>query len=222
VRDWPDKDKSCQKKRAMFLDRDGVMIRDRHYIRDENQVDLCEGCRDVVVMANKQEWGVVVVTNQSGIGRGIVKWEDYERVTDRMLLKIGNGHVDAIIACGDAPSNDDFSWRKPSPGMILYVADILNIDIEGSIMVGDRLSDIMAGYHAGIGTLVHTMTGHGENERGAVLEWLKRNENSGNQMEKCKLYLVDSLMSLRGACLGEAWAPQGLDCYRVGLRHAKP
>ena len=70
---------------ALFLDRDGVLIEDRHYLCDPNEVSLCPGSNKLLKIANQMGWAVVVITNQSGIARGYFDWSDYERVTDRLL-----------------------------------------------------------------------------------------------------------------------------------------
>ena len=74
---------------ALFLDRDGVLIEERHYLCDPNEVSLCPGSKELVQTAHEMKWAIVIVTNQSGIARGFFGWPDYERVTDRMLKLLG-------------------------------------------------------------------------------------------------------------------------------------
>ena len=162
---------------ALFLDRDGVMIEERHYLRDPAAVALIPGCTATVRAARAAGLLVVIVTNQSGIGRGLFGWADYAAVEARLIaLLAGEGaHVDAILACPDdahaAPrSSASCSWRKPSPGMVLAAAEALHIDLAGSLVVGDKASDLAAGRAAGLRLGVHVATGHGDGaERGKAL-----------------------------------------------------
>ena len=154
---------------ALFLDRDGVLIEERHHLQDPNQVTLELGSISLLRAAFLANWPVVVITNQSGIARGFFGWDSYEAVTKRMLELISNpSPISAIYANGYGPEASDTSWRKPSPLMLQKAAQDLKLDLSASILIGDRLSDLVAGARAGLGAVMHLLTGHGEAERPAV------------------------------------------------------
>ena len=107
---------------ALFLDRDGVLIEDKHHLCDPAQVVLCQGSQVLVSTAHQQGWPVVVITNQSGIARGYFDWPAYERVTDQLLWQLGeSAPLAGIYANGHGPDSPAGSWRKPSPAMLLEV-----------------------------------------------------------------------------------------------------
>ena len=109
----------------------------------------------------------MVVTNQSGIGRGFYAWDDYEAVSARFReLLAGEGVVlDGECACGHATA---CGWRKPSPGMILAASEALGIDRSRSLLAGDKLTDIEAASAARLPRAVHVATGQGRGERAKV------------------------------------------------------
>ena len=177
---------------ALFLDRDGVLIEDRHHLCDPDQVKLCAGVQALVEHASQQGWPVVVITNQSGIARGYFEWDAYGRVTERLLALLGaNAPIAAIYANGHGPDAPCTSWRKPSPAMLLAAAQELNLDLSRSLLIGDRLSDLKAGVQAGLPWLVHVLSGHGVEERAAVDQW-GTDASSANQT--CELTLLNSLL----------------------------
>jgi len=157
---------------ALFLDRDGVLIEDKHYLSDPNEVVLCLGVKMILKEAKKRKCPVVVITNQSGIARRHFDWQAYQQVTDRLLeLLDSNNSLAAIYANGYGPNAPVDSWRKPSPAMLLAAAADLNIDLSRSLLIGDRLSDLKAGASAGLPWLGHVLTGHGSKERPAIKQW---------------------------------------------------
>jgi D-glycero-D-manno-heptose 1,7-bisphosphate phosphatase len=157
---------------ALFLDRDGVIIEDCHHISTTERVRLCRGAHELISLASDRGWPVVIITNQSGIARGLLNWEDYERVTERMLTLLGpEAPIAAIYANGHEPDAPPGSWRKPSPAMLFEAADALHLDLRRSVLIGDRLSDLEAGVAAGVSAVCHVLTGHGERERSSVRSW---------------------------------------------------
>ena len=174
---------------ALFLDRDGVLIEDRHHLSDPAQVAICPGVENLLALAHQHSLAVVVVTNQSGIARGFFDWDTYERVTDRLLALLGpNAPIAAIYANGHGPDAPSSSWRKPSPAMLQAAAADLNLDLSRSLLIGDRLTDLQAGARAGLPLLWHVLTGHGVQERPAVEQWRmeKTSEASGIQVNCLK------------------------------------
>lgn len=161
-------ERSCNSspRNALFLDRDGVIIEDKCYISRAEDVVLCPGIEQIILNAKNSRVPVIVVTNQSGIGRGYFSWQEYDAVNNRIieLLNIEKPFA-AIYANSLLPGSKSPDWRKPCPGMFLRAAEYFNINLPESILIGDRLSDLRAGYSAGLLSLVHVLTGHGINEK---------------------------------------------------------
>lgn len=180
---------------ALFLDRDGVLIEDKHYLCDPAEVVLCAGSKELVKAAHQRNWAVVVITNQSGIARGYFDWSDYEDVTDRMLRSLGTSTpLAGIYANGHGPEAPAESWRKPSPAMLLEASRELNLDLNKSILVGDRLTDLQAGARAGVQTLVHVLSGHGQEERNLINAWVAQQNEACSQDRRNNLYCLDNLI----------------------------
>ena len=181
---------------SLFLDRDGVLIEDKHHLSDPAQVILCPGSKQLVEAAYKNSWAVVVITNQSGIARGYFDWSDYERVTDRLLCLLETSTpVAGIYANGYGPDAPKDSWRKPSPAMLQEASRELNLDLQRSLLIGDRLSDLEAGARAGVQKLIHVLTGHGQRERDRIETWLKREQKDYGLNPKTELYHLDTLLN---------------------------
>ncbi|MEX0693223.1 MAG: HAD family hydrolase [Rhodospirillales bacterium] len=154
---------------ALFLDRDGVVVDEVHYLHKIQDMKLSVGAAALVRRANALNIPCIIVTNQAGIGRGIFDWQAFIAVQDAMLDALaGEGaYVNAVYACphiagGKAPYGDaDHPARKPGPGMLLSAADMLPIDLQGSWIIGDRATDIEAARRAGCAGGVHVLAGHG-------------------------------------------------------------
>ena len=142
-------------KRAVFLDRDGTIIFDGGYLRDPDGIELLPGAADALKRLQEADFLLVIISNQSAIGRGMCLESDVEAVNDRMceVFEEFGVRFDAIVYCPHSPE-DRCDCRKPEPKMILDVAKRLNIDLEISTMVGDKMSDVNAGVAAGCGTNV--------------------------------------------------------------------
>ena len=136
---------------AAFLDRDGVINVDNGYIGKAEEFELMPGAIDMLAELRFLGYSLVVVTNQSGIGRGLFSEDDYSRVNGRMnrLLAKRGIALDGVYHCPHAP-DDGCDCRKPKPGLILKASQDLDIDISRSILIGDKQSDIDAGRSAGI------------------------------------------------------------------------
>lgn len=140
-------------RRALFLDRDGVIIPDRPYRRDAVDLELMDGAANLIGRASHKGMAVIVVTNQSGIGRGYFTWSEFADINTCMIemLRAAGAPVDAVLAAGwhRAAHEGEFPisqshWRKPAPGMFLAAASKLNIDLSRSCMIGDNQSDMGA------------------------------------------------------------------------------
>jgi D-glycero-D-manno-heptose 1,7-bisphosphate phosphatase len=149
---------------ALFLDRDGVIVVDTHYLGRPEELRLIPGAAAAIARANALGIPVVVVTNQSGIGRGYYDWAAFEAVHAALAagLAAEGAHLDAVLACAyhhdarGAMRVADHSWRKPRPGMILEALRRLRLDPSSSWIIGDRTHDLAAALaaHLAGGTLV--------------------------------------------------------------------
>lgn len=153
-----------------FLDRDGTIIEDTGYVRDPAGVQLLAGSAEAIARLNAAGVPVVVVTNQSGIARGILSWEQYHAVARRVevLLAESGARLHATAVCPHAPEIDGpCDCRKPATGGHRRAAAELGVDPAGAWCVGDRLGDILAAADlAGRGTLV--LTGDGGRHEAAA------------------------------------------------------
>ena len=137
---------------AVFLDRDGTVMEDAHYIKSPDQVRLIPGAAAAVKRINEAKIPVIVVTNQSGIGRGLFTVKDYEAVRNRFesLLANGGAHVDASYYCPDHPSASGPSiCRKPATKMFEDAIRDFKLDPANVAYVGDRWRDVVASRRLG-------------------------------------------------------------------------
>lgn len=135
---------------AAFLDRDGTLIRDREYVDDPADVEMIPGAPQAVALLNARSIPVVIVTNQSGIGRGYYTEEDYRAVADvvERELAMRGCAVDAVHYCPHAPEAD-CRCRKPATGMYREAAEHLGIDLGRALYVGDKPSDVRPALESG-------------------------------------------------------------------------
>lgn len=148
---------------AVFFDRDGTLIVDADYLSDPEGVVLIPGAPESIRAARQAGWLAVVVTNQSGIGRGLYSEADYRAVDRRFqaLLSAEGATVDAVLHCPHHPAfTGACACRKPAPGMLLEAARRLGIDLGRSLMVGDKRSDLEAGAAVGAAPIL-VRTGYG-------------------------------------------------------------
>ncbi len=152
---------------AVFLDRDGTLNVDRSYITRPEDLELLPGAAAAVARLQRAGFACVVVTNQSGVGRGLMTDADLDRVHTELArqLAVDGVVLDGIYACTFAPSTTDklaaeHPDRKPAPGLLHRAARDLNLDLAASWMVGDTLRDILAGQRAGCRGCVMVRSGH--------------------------------------------------------------
>ncbi|MET2830764.1 D-glycero-alpha-D-manno-heptose-1,7-bisphosphate 7-phosphatase [Mesorhizobium shangrilense] len=143
---------------ALFLDRDGTINVDTGYPDDPEKMVLLDNIVPAIVAANRQGIPVIIVTNQSGIARGYFGWGDFADVNGRVLdlLRARDAFVDMVLACayheaGEGPlAIADHPMRKPNPGMLIEAAKRLGLDLQRSLIVGDKPADMEAGRRAGL------------------------------------------------------------------------
>lgn len=156
---------------AIFLDRDGVINQNRpDYVKSWDEFVFLPGIFEPLKRAANSKYLIVVISNQSPIGRGIVRKEVVDEVNRLMSAEIERhqGRVDAIYYCPHAPE-DHCNCRKPEPGMFFQAAKELDIDLTGSFFIGDAVSDVQAALNAGCRPIM-VLTGRGE-------EQLQRNQH---------------------------------------------
>lgn len=134
---------------AVFLDRDGTICRDTHYIARPEQFELLTGVAEGIRLLNKLDMKVIVVTNQSGIARGYFSEEDLKNINRKMVSELSKkgAKIDAIYYCPHHP-NDNCNCRKPKIGMLEKAARDFNLDLRVCFILGDKKIDIEAGHNA--------------------------------------------------------------------------
>jgi D-glycero-D-manno-heptose 1,7-bisphosphate phosphatase len=146
-------------KPALFLDRDGVLNEDRGYVHRWEDFRWIPGAREAIAAFNRAGWLVIVVTNQSGVGRGYYTEDEMHALHDRMNAELADrgARIDAIYFSPEHPEageeryrHPDPPRRKPNPGMILQALQEWPIDAERSLLVGDKPSDLEAALRAGV------------------------------------------------------------------------
>lgn len=157
-------------RRALFLDRDGTLIQERDYLADPDAVEFVPGAVDALRAFAAAGYAVVIVTNQSGIARGLYSADQFRAVQDRVeqLLERAGVRIDAVFHC---PHHPDFTGpcecRKPALGMYRAAAEQLGVDLAGSLYVGDRVKDVLPALRlGGRGCLVQT--GYGADEAASL------------------------------------------------------
>jgi len=161
------------KKRAVFLDRDGTLIEERDYLSAPDGVVLIDGAAEAVRRLSESGFWIVMVTNQSGVARGMFPEEVVHRVNQRVqeLLNKENACLDAIYYCPHHPQGTVSQYarvcdcRKPAPGMGYRAAREYEIDLTRSYMIGDKQEDILFGQNCGMENAFLVSTGHGREAR---------------------------------------------------------
>ncbi|MEM6821571.1 MAG: HAD family hydrolase [Verrucomicrobiota bacterium] len=138
------------KKRAIFLDRDDTLIVNIPYLGDASQVTLISGAIEAVQYWKSEGWLLVLVSNQSGVGRGLITKEQVAEVNREMYRQLGIDEFDGEYMCYAAPGDPYGSEeRKPSPIMLQQAAEEMGIDLAASYMIGDKDIDVECGHNAG-------------------------------------------------------------------------
>jgi D-glycero-D-manno-heptose 1,7-bisphosphate phosphatase len=155
------------------LDRDDTVIQDIGYLCQADDVVFIPGAAEVIAAANRRNVTVIMITNQSGIGRGYYGWAEFKSVQDAVIasLAIAGARIDAVYACAHHPqakgdfAHPDHPARKPNPGMLLQAAGALAVDLKSSWLVGDKADDVEAAKRAGIAGALLVAPGHDGTER---------------------------------------------------------
>ncbi|WP_158812809.1 HAD-IIIA family hydrolase [Methylocapsa sp. S129] len=172
---------------AVFLDRDGVLVEEVHFLARPEDVQLTFGMGKAIAELNRLSIAVVVVTNQSGVARGRLTWEAFARVQAEINHQLASiaATVDATFACGYHCEGEgplaiaDHPWRKPASGMLQEAHRLLGVDLRRSLIIGDRLTDLEAGHGAGLLDGAIVRTGYGERDRKRLPEARERWRQGG-------------------------------------------
>jgi D-glycero-D-manno-heptose 1,7-bisphosphate phosphatase len=155
---------------AVFIDRDGTIMYDADYCSDPKQVKLFPGVPEALRRLKSKGFKLIVITNQSGIGRGLFTVGQYRAVEAEVLHQLGDGLIDATYFCPDVPGQHS-SCRKPSPGMILQAKREHQIDLARSFFIGDKEIDAECGRNAGVRT-IRVQTGFEPDTTGTIADWV--------------------------------------------------
>lgn len=157
---------------AVFLDRDGTLMRDVDYCGDPREVEVFPQAAEALRQLKRNGYKLIVITNQSGIGRGYFSEADYHTVEAEFLKQLGEGLIDASYYCPDLPTANSIR-RKPGPGMIFEAQRDHRLDLRRSFFIGDKASDIGCGRNAGVRTIL-VQTGYGASETKSGADWIAR------------------------------------------------
>lgn len=144
------------KGKAAFLDRDGIINEDYGYVSSWDKFRFKHFSKKGLLILQELGYKLIIVTNQSGIARGLFSESEYQKLTNIFLYKLQKSQIN-ISSVYHCPHHPDFNkkqihcnCRKPKPGMLLKAIKELNINVESSIIIGDKITDIKAGFNAGL------------------------------------------------------------------------
>ncbi len=151
--------------RAVFLDRDGTLIVEKNYLHRPEEVEIFPGAGAALKRLLKADFKLIIVTNQSGIGRGYYTLAEAERVNERVRAELARDGVrfEKIYIAPEAPDQPS-RGRKPSPQFLFDARDEFALNLAGSFMVGDKLIDLECGWNAGVQKSILVRTGYGAKE----------------------------------------------------------
>jgi D-glycero-D-manno-heptose 1,7-bisphosphate phosphatase len=178
---------------AIFLDRDGVLIENRSdYVREWSQVQTFPEAIHALSISAIKNYRIVIVTNQSAVGRGIISLEVANEINHRLvnLIHSHGGHVDGIYMCPHKP-DDNCSCRKPKPGLLLQAAKDLSLNLQRSWMIGDAWSDVKAGQAAGVKQTILVKTGRGR----AQLSQVRPDKISNNLITENLTQAIETIVT---------------------------
>ncbi len=178
--------------RAIFLDRDGVICENRSdYVKTWDEFTFLPGAKESLAALSRIGLPIVVITNQSAINRGMTTAAAVEDIHRRMIIAVraAGGRIDRVLYCPHRP-DEHCDCRKPEAGMLRRAAAELNVDLSRSYMIGDALTDLQAGLHAGAEPIL-VLTGRGFKQLLPAMHTLKEN-----------FFVVRSIMGATAHILG--------------------
>ena len=154
---------------AVFVDRDGTIIEDRDYCSDPKDVKILPGVPEALRRLKSNGFKLIIITNQSGIGRGFFTREQYRAVEAELLRQLGDDLIDATYFCPDVPGQPS-SCRKPAPGMIVEATREHDIDLARSFLIGDKEIDAECGRNAAC--TIRVRTGFDRETTDSMADWV--------------------------------------------------
>ena len=154
---------------AVFVDRDGTIMHDADYCSDPKQVQIFDGTAAALRRLKDAGYKIIVITNQSGIGRGFFSEKQYRAVESEVLRQLGDNLIDATYFCPDAPGKPS-KCRKPAPGMVLEAARDHDVDLSRSFLIGDKEIDAECAHNAGV-RAIRVRTGFDKMTDGSCADW---------------------------------------------------
>ena len=155
---------------AVFIDRDGTIMHDADYCSDPKQVQIFEGAAEALTRLKNAGYKIIVITNQSGIGRGFFTEKQYRAVEAEVSRQLGDNLIDATYFCPDSPGQPS-KCRKPAPGMVLEAARAHDIDLSRSFLIGDKEIDAECAHNAGV-RAIRVRTGFDKTTDGSCADWV--------------------------------------------------
>jgi D-glycero-D-manno-heptose 1,7-bisphosphate phosphatase len=155
---------------AVFIDRDGTIMEDTNHCSDPKDVRIFPGVLEALRRLKSGGFKIVVITNQSGIGRGLFTLDQYRAVEAEVLRQLGDGLVDATYYCPDAPEQYS-ECRKPAPGMVVKATRDHQIDLSRSFLIGDKEIDVECARNAGV-RAIRVRTGIHRDVTGSNADWV--------------------------------------------------
>jgi len=165
---------------AVFVDRDGTIIEDRDYCSDPKDVNIFPGATEALQRLKSKGFKLIIITNQSGIGRGLFTLEQYRAVEAEVLRQLGDGLIDASYFCPDAPGQH-CNCRKPATGMIVSAAREHQLSLSRSFLIGDKETDVECGHNAGV-RAIRVKTGPHRDVAGSQADWVARDLSAAAQI----------------------------------------
>src|SRR6266513_393487 len=155
---------------AVFIDRDGTIVEDCVHCSDPKNVKIFPGVPEALRRLKSNGFKLIIITNQSGIGRGLFTVEQYRAVEAEVLRQLGVGLIDATYFCPDVPGQHS-SCRKPAPGMVVEATREHQIDLSRSFLIGDKEIDAECGRNVGMRT-IRVRTGFDRETAGSMADWV--------------------------------------------------
>jgi D-glycero-D-manno-heptose 1,7-bisphosphate phosphatase len=155
---------------AVFIDRDDTIMEDCGYCSDPKDVKIFPGVPEALRRLKSNGFKLIIITNQSGIGRGLFTLEQYRAVEAEVLRQLGDGLIDATYFCPDVPGQQS-TCRKPAPGMIVDATREHQIDLSRSFLIGDKEIDVECAHNAGV-RAIRVRTGLQRDTAGSMADWV--------------------------------------------------
>ena len=154
---------------AVFIDRDDTIMEDCVYCSNPGKVKIFAGVPEALRRLKSNGFKVIIITNQSGIGRGLITLEQYFAVEAEVLRQLGDGLIEATYFCPDVPGQHS-TRRKPAPGMVIEATREHQIDLSRSFLIGDKEIDVECAHNAGV-RAIRVRTGLQRDTTGSMADW---------------------------------------------------